>query len=75
MHISQISKTNFIMVDEGFDNLDDDNKIGLEYIFMVFQEHYKYVILISHNTELKSLVDGEIGISITKDGYSHIEYH
>lgn len=70
-NISNISKSNFIGIDEGWGCFDEKNLGKVDIIFGILKSYYDFVLIISHIEKLKSDVDTTITIKKV-DGYSKI---
>ena len=71
LKISNLSKPNFMIIDEGFGSFDANNLNSLKSIFNYLKEKFQFVIIITHLDQIKSEVDKIIDISI-EDDYSII---
>jgi len=69
--ISLASKSNFLIIDEGWSCLDADNRNNLNSIMNYIKNQYEHVIIISHIEELKNQIDYIISID-KKGADSHI---
>jgi len=70
--LTQMNSTNFLIIDEGWGNFDETNRKNIPLLFEVLKSEFKYVILISHMEDIKSMVEKEISIKL-KEGYSNIK--
>jgi len=66
-------KTNFIVIDELFNCLDNESLIKVATIFNYIKTQYKFAIIISHNDEIKKLYDTNITV-IHNDGFSKVNF-
>ena len=74
MTLSQISltaKPNFLVIDEGWSCLDNENLNNVNQIMQYIKNQYEYVIIISHQEQLKDQCDDIININ-RKDGFSYV---
>jgi len=62
-NISNLPKTTFLAIDEGFGTLDPDNLASMFTLFSFLKNNYDFVIIISHLDVLKDSVDKTIEIS------------
>jgi len=69
--ISRRYKTDFFILDEVFDCCDEQNVNKIQRLFNYIRMVYKYVLVITHNEQVKKYTDQEIEIKII-DGFSHI---
>ena len=73
MNISNLSKPNFISIDEGFGTLDPDNLASMASFLTFLKNNFDFVLIISHLFELKDAVDAMI--EITRSGnFSQVKY-
>lgn len=70
-----MTKPLFLMIDEGWGNLDENNIKNIPMIYDIFRREFRFTILITHEVEFKSLVDIELGIELDTNKYSMIEYN
>jgi len=69
--ISKITTTNFFIIDEGFKQCDWLNIKNVDGLFGRMRQIYDFIIVITHNDDIKSYTDIDIPIE-KKDGYSYI---
>ena len=73
MNISNLSKPNFISIDEGFGTLDPDNLASMASFLTFLKNNFDLLTIISHLFELKDAVDAMI--EITRSGnFSQVKY-
>ncbi|MCK9430183.1 MAG: hypothetical protein M0R17_09285, partial [Candidatus Omnitrophica bacterium] len=63
---SSLSKTNFLIIDEGFGNLDSDNVNSLVQLFEYLKTMFDWVFIVSHLTTIRDMVDS--ALEVRKDG-------
>lgn len=73
MKISNLPKSNFLIIDEGISVIDSNNMSSLPSIFNHFNENFDFIILISHLEVMRDLVDEFIEINKV-DGYSLVNF-
>lgn len=73
LRITNIPKTNMLIIDEGFGSLDSKNLDNIGRMFDYLRSVFDHVIIISHIDVLKDMVDGSIEISVDAERYSHVE--
>ncbi len=61
--ISQTTKPNIFIIDEGWSCLDDDNLNNIESIINFIKQEFDHVIIITHIEQLKDQADYVINIS------------
>jgi DNA repair exonuclease SbcCD ATPase subunit len=65
------TKSKFIILDEIFAYNDDNNIMLTKQLFNFMREHYNWVLVITHNDQIKRYTNDEINIE-RKDGFSYI---
>jgi DNA repair exonuclease SbcCD ATPase subunit len=55
-------KTDFLVIDEGFNVCDSDNKNNIKDLLEIMKKHYKWILIISHDEFIKSFYDTNIMI-------------
>lgn len=71
MSISNLPKSNFLVIDEGFATLDADNLSSMNMMFDILSEQFDFIILISHLDSMRDVVDNIIEIR-RDDNFSQI---
>jgi len=72
--ISKIPKANFIIIDEGFGNFDEEHlNSTVQHLFQFLRINFDYSIVISHIDTMKDHIDKYININ-KDDQYSHIHW-
>jgi len=69
--IMELSKCNFLFIDEGISSFDKDNLTNIEELFYFLNQHFDYIFLMSHIEQIKDYVSKKIMIK-NEDGYSKI---
>lgn len=72
-NINKLFRTDFFVIDEAFSFCDDDSTSKMQNLFDYMRKIYKYVIVISHNEQIKSYTDTDVLVSHT-NGYSKIYF-
>jgi len=70
-NISNMPKTTFLMIDEGFGALDSEVMASLHQLFTFLKVNYDFIMVISHIDTLRDVVDGHIEIQKEK-GFSNV---
>lgn len=73
LSISNLPRSNFFIVDEGFGKLDPSNLEAVQRMFDYLKSVFDHVIVISHLDVMKDLVDNIIDINSDDEGYAHVE--
>jgi len=70
INVSSLSKTNMLMIDEGFGSLDETNLEACNRLLISLKKWFKNIIVISHVDAVKDCVDHNIDIlKRGKDSY------
>jgi len=69
--IMELSKCNFLFIDEGISSFDKDNLTHIDELFYFLNQHFDYIFLMSHIEQIKDYVSQKIMI-INENGYSKI---
>lgn len=65
-NVSNLPKTTFLALDEGFGTLDPDNMASMYTLFSFLKSNFDFILVISHLDALKDAVDKQI--ELKKDG-------
>ena len=71
MNASNLPKSNFMIVDEGFGVLDAENMHSMQTLFNILKTHFDFILIVSHLDNARDMVDHLIEIK-KEDGYSQI---
>jgi len=73
INISNLPKSNFLILDEPFGVLDPENLSSMNTLFSYLKSFFDFIIIVSHIDSIKDIVDNNI--NITKiDGISKVNY-
>jgi DNA repair exonuclease SbcCD ATPase subunit/DNA repair exonuclease SbcCD nuclease subunit len=72
MSVSNLPKSNFLIIDEGFGVLDSDNLSSVFTLFNVLKARFEFIVLISHLDAVRDITDHTIEINRV-DGFSNIK--
>jgi DNA repair exonuclease SbcCD ATPase subunit len=72
-NISNLPKTTFLAIDEGFGTLDPDNLASMYTLFSFLKNNFDFVLVISHLDALKDAVDKQIEIK-REGNYSFVNF-
>ena len=70
-NINKLYKTNFFVIDEAFAFCDEQSINKISNLFTYMRNIYDFVVVVSHNEQIKSYTDIDIPIQI-KNGYSYV---
>lgn len=73
LNISNLPKTNVLIIDEGFGKLDAKNVENVQRMFDYLKTVFDHVLIVSHMDTMKDLVDNVIEITTDDEGYAHVE--
>lgn len=71
MSVSNLPKSNFLVIDEGLGVLDADNLANMSTLFGILKNQFDFIILISHLDVVRDIADNLIDIQ-RADGFSKI---
>jgi DNA repair exonuclease SbcCD ATPase subunit len=71
--IMELSKCNFLFIDEGISSFDKDNLTNIEELFYFLNQHFDYIFIMSHIEQIKDYVSQKIIIK-NEYGYSKITF-
>jgi DNA repair protein SbcC/Rad50 len=71
MTVSNLPKSNFLVIDEGLGVLDSDNLASMSVLFNILKSQFDFMILISHLDTVRDVADTLIDIR-REDGFSYI---
>ena len=71
MSVSNLPKSNFLVIDEGLGVLDSDNLASMSMLFNILKTQFDFLILISHLDTVRDIADTLLEIR-REDGYSYI---
>ena len=73
INISNLPRPDFLVIDEGFGVLDQDNLNSLSMLFDYLKTQFRFILIISHIEVLRDVVDNLV--EIKKEGeYSHVQH-
>jgi DNA repair protein SbcC/Rad50 len=71
MSVSNLPKSNFLVIDEGLGVLDSDNLASMSMLFNILKTQFDFLILISHLDTVRDIADTLLEIR-RENGYSYI---
>lgn len=72
LNVSNLPKSNFLVVDEGLGTLDADNLSSMNMMFSILKAQFDWIILISHLDSVRDITENLIEIK-RENGYSQIQ--
>ena len=66
--VSNLSRSNFMVIDEGWGNFDSENLGNVGKIFEYLENNFKFILVVSHIDALHDTVNSEINIDLNDDG-------
>ena len=73
INVCNLPRPNFLVIDEGFGTLDNENLTSLYMLFAYLKTQFDFVMLISHIDSMRDVVDTLMEIKKV-NGYSHIKF-
>jgi len=73
INVCNLPRPNFLVIDEGFGTLDNENLQSLFLLFNYLKTQFDFVMIISHIDSMRDVVDNLIEIKKV-DGFSHVKY-
>ena len=73
-NISNLPRSNFLLIDEGFGTLDADTLPLMYNLFYYLKSNFDFIIIISHLEAVKDMVDGVIEIKKENNAFSSLQY-
>ncbi len=73
INISNLPRSNFLILDEGMGVMDADNLSKLPILFEYLKSNFDFLLVVSHLEALRDMVDNHLEIT-KKDGFSHVNY-
>jgi DNA repair exonuclease SbcCD ATPase subunit len=70
-NINKLYKTNFFIIDEAFAFCDEQSIAKISNLFTYMRKIYDFVLVVSHNEQIKSYTDIDIPIKI-RNGFSYV---
>jgi DNA repair exonuclease SbcCD ATPase subunit len=71
--VSNLPRPNFLIVDEGFGNLDATSLNSLGLLFDYLKSEFDFIMVISHIDIMKDMVDGLVEIEVSGNS-SQVQY-
>ncbi len=62
-NVSNLPRTSFLILDEGFGTLDANNLASMHTLFTYLKSHFEFIMVISHLDSLKDMVDKQIEVA------------
>jgi len=72
--VSNLPSYNFLIVDEGFSNLDSENLVKMDNLFEYLTNFFDFIIIISHLDAMRDVTEKFIQIDKTPDNYAVIKH-
>lgn len=73
INISNLPKSNFLVIDEGFGVLDAENLSSMNVLFDYLKTNFDFIMIISHLESMRDIVDKHVEI-VKENGFSRVEY-
>ena len=72
-NICNLPKCNFLVIDEGFGQLDNDHMTSIGSLFNYLKNQFDFIVIISHLDIMRDLVDNQLDVKKEGD-FSSIQY-
>ncbi len=72
-NVSNLPRTNFIAIDEGWGTLDSDNLNNTHQLFQYLKTRYQFSLVISHIDAMRDFTDQLLEIQVD-EGFSQINF-
>jgi DNA repair exonuclease SbcCD ATPase subunit len=73
INISNLPRPNFLVIDEGFGTLDNENLTSLYMLFSYLKTQFDFVMVISHIDSMRDVVDTLMEIK-KEEGFSKVKF-
>ena len=73
INVCNLPRPNFLVIDEGFGTLDNENLTSLYMLFAYLKTQFDFVMIISHIDSMRDVVDSLVEIKKV-NGFSNIKY-
>jgi DNA repair exonuclease SbcCD ATPase subunit len=73
INVSNLPRPNFLVIDEGFGTLDNENLTSLYMIFAYLKTQFDFVMIISHIDSMRDVVDTLMEIK-KENGFSMVKF-
>jgi DNA repair exonuclease SbcCD ATPase subunit len=73
INVSNLPRPNFLVIDEGFGTLDNENLTSLYMLFSYLKTQFDFVMIISHIDSMRDVVDTLMEIK-KEDGFSKVKF-
>ena len=73
INVSNLPRTNFLAIDEGWGTMDSDNLNSVYNLFQYLKSQFQFTLIVSHIESMRDAVDSLLEIK-KENGYSNINY-
>lgn len=73
INVSNLPRPNFLVIDEGFGTLDNENLTSLYMLFSYLKTQFDFVMIISHIDSMRDVVDALMEIK-KEEGFSKVKF-
>jgi DNA repair exonuclease SbcCD ATPase subunit len=74
INVCNLPRPNFLVIDEGFGTLDNENLTSLYMLFSYLKTQFDFVMIISHIDSMRDVVDSLLEVKKDSDGFSHLKF-
>ena len=74
INVCNLPRPNFLVIDEGFGTLDNENLTSLYMLFSYLKTQFDFVMIISHIDSMRDVVDTLLEVKKDSEGFSHVKF-
>jgi DNA repair exonuclease SbcCD ATPase subunit len=74
INVCNLPRPNFLVIDEGFGTLDNENLTSLYMLFSYLKTQFDFVMIISHIDSMRDVVDVLLEVKKDPEGFSHVKF-
>ena len=74
INVCNLPRPNFLVIDEGFGTLDNENLTSLYMLFSYLKTQFDFVMIISHIDSMRDVVDTLLEVKKNSEGFSHVKF-
>ena len=73
INVSNLPRSNFLAIDEGWGTMDSDNINAVEQLFQYLKNQFQFTLIVSHIDSMRDAVDSLLEIK-KENNFSNIKY-
>ena len=74
INVCNLPRPNFLVIDEGFGTLDNENLTSLYMLFSYLKTQFDFVMIISHIDSMRDVVDVLLEVKKDSEGFSYVKF-